>query len=63
MSLTLQVLLGLLSLPLQFLLFVAVRVIRQYVRQASLHDIPGPKRDSLISGMSPTLIFTYCRSS
>ncbi|EIM84926.1 cytochrome P450 [Stereum hirsutum FP-91666 SS1] len=55
MSLALQVLLGLLSLPLQFLLFVAVRVIRQYVRQASLHDIPGPKRDSLISGNIKTL--------
>lgn len=44
--------LGLALLPLLPALFVLFRVTKQYIRQASLHDISGPQRDSLLTGPS-----------
>ncbi|EIM86870.1 cytochrome P450 [Stereum hirsutum FP-91666 SS1] len=55
MSILFDAILVLTSLPVLLVLFVLFRVARQYVRQASLHNIPGPPPDSLFTGNLKTL--------
>lgn len=50
MSILFDAILVLTSLPVLLVLFVLFRVARQYIRQASLHNIPGPPPDSLFTG-------------
>lgn len=50
MSILFDAILVLTPLPVLLVLFVLFRVARQYVRQASLHAIPGPPPDSLFTG-------------
>lgn len=47
-----QILLGLVSLPVLCGLFLMLKAVRHWFRQAHLHDIPGPPRTSFISGES-----------
>lgn len=54
MSILLDAILGLASLPALLVLFMLVLSARQYIRQASLHDVPGPQPDSFITGVSLT---------
>ncbi|EIM84997.1 cytochrome P450 [Stereum hirsutum FP-91666 SS1] len=56
MSILLNAILCLASLPVLLVLFVVFLSARQYIRQASLHEIPGPQPDSLITGNLKTIL-------